>query len=118
MSKRGETVETEIEIAAEIDADLLALTDRVFSHSKSELLVEGRQRARQLLESTRDSKLTVRFYIGLALILSSLVSMRLRNGSLIAHRYCEMIIGPMRLVCSTPWKDDLPTPNGDEQVDG
>ena len=103
-------IEADGEMATAIECALLDLTDKVFTYSKAELRAVGRQFACQLLQSTRESKLNVRTYVGLALILSSLTSMRLTRGSEVACQYLDAIKGPMELVCSMPWEFSVSTP--------
>jgi hypothetical protein len=67
-----------------------------------------------LLERTRESKLTVRAYVGSVLILSVLVSFRLWSGRRAANQYYQAVLKPMQLVCSTP--GGLMLGSGDQPV--
>jgi hypothetical protein len=92
--------------AADLDVELLRLADWVFTHVRDDLREEGKAIARDVLERTQDTKATVRSYVGVTLLLSSLTAIRLHQGPANAQRYLEAITGPMQLICKMPWPPD------------
>ena len=80
---------------------LLRSTDLVFAGNKPELVAEGQRIVRHIFRETSESKVTVHTYIGVAMMFSSFVAVRLVFGTPGAHLYCDEFLKKLQAWTST-----------------